>query len=584
MKRKTASIKGFLTRMFVSITLFFLVAVTVYSACLLTQLRRQAQKYNNNATKSYVEAFDNALQKIQNENQSMTVNNLSMKTMAIKNSTQAQRIEAEYRLRELLAIQTPEYGMTMICKPESGYILYHYGDSVNKNELFLQQSAFMHMFTERISDPALYVYDQWCLYQEGGQPFLFLVNHYNQVYLCSIIDLNVYLAQHGISSYGGYASTLVRLDDQVLVCPEGLADSPLRCAPPTRDSGLVGAIICSAVSELSHIEVCLVTQGASFIPEAMPGLIIYGFVIVIIFVILHVVLRIVEQSLLFPLQEIAIRSAELLGKNADGLISQEQDFEEYNRIRSALNDLVAQKRALEQSNITAQEQKEHVLLQYYQLQTRSHFFINCLKSLYGMAERNSRSQMQSMIIAFSNHLRYIFHDNLSCVTLADEMKEVDDYHRIISQDSPVPFLLNKDVPRELLGLEVPQLIIQTFLENTFKYADRRQGILIFHVEVETVVLEGRGFLQFHIFDNGGGYPEQFLSTINAEPDETFSTYNVGIANLRHRLRILYNENCMTHFYNEAGGAHSLIRIPATRRDDGDACGLRKEKQESQSRL
>lgn len=571
MRKKTASIKGLLTRTFLSITLFLLAAVTVYTACLLILLKRQAREYNDNSIRSYVEEFDNTLERIRGENQRMTLNNLSMKTMALKTSTQAQLIEADYRLKELIVIQTPAYGMTMICKPETGYILYHYGTQVNKDELFLQQSAFMHAFTGTISDSGRYVYDQWILYQQDDKTLLFLVNHYNQVYLCSIIDLNAYFSQHNVNSYDSYATTLVRFGDQTLFCSED------HDVPHAGNGGSFGAVACSAASGTSGIEISLITPTASFLPKAIPSLIIYGIVSITMFLILHVVMRIVDQSLLFPLQEISIRSAELLGKNTEGLISQKQDFEEYNRIRSALNDLVVQKRVLEQRYVTTQAQKEHALLQYYQLQTRSHFFINCLKSLYSMAERNNRAQMQGMIIAFSNHLRYIFHDNLSFVTLADELKEVDDYHRIVSQDLPMPFLLDKKVPKDLMDARVPQLIIQTFLENTYKYANRGQGILVFRVEVDSVRQEDQEFLRIHIYDNGGGYPEHVLNAINVQPDEEFCEYNVGIINLRHRMRILYNENCQIEFYNEAGGANTMIRIPlihsgsyptATKGEDG----------------
>lgn len=564
MRQKTASVKGILNRMFFCITLCLVAVVTLYTACLLLLLRRQVKEYNDNSIRSYVEELDNALGKTQSENQGMTVNNLSIKTIALKNSTSAQKIEAEYQLRELVAIQTPDYGMTMVYKPESGYVFYHYGEQVNQDELFLQQSAFMHAFTDLLKDSSQYVYNQWLFYQQNGRTLLFLVNHYNQVYLCSILDVDAYLAQHNVYSYNNYASVLIRLDGQVVYCEERLAGDPMCERLQAERNGPFGVIVSSAVSAESGMELCLVTPGTELLPGILSNLAIYGIVSVTLILILRVVMRMVDQSLLFPLQEISICSAELLGQNSESIISQKQDFEEYNRIRKALNDLVVQKRALEERFITTREQKNHALLQYYQLQTRSHFFINCLKSLYGMAERNNRTQMQAMIIAFSNHLRYVFHDNLVCVTLADELREVDDYHRIIALDFPLPFLLDKEVPKKFMNAEVPQLIIQTFLENTFKYAQRGKGILLFRVEVDSVFEDGCEYLRIHICDNGGGYPEQVLSAINAEPDRTVSEYNVGIVNLRQRILILYNGNCRVHFYNEENGAHSVICIPLTR--------------------
>ena len=43
-------------------------------------------------------------------------------------------------------------------------------------------------------------------------------------------------------------------------------------------------------------------------------------------------------------------------------------------IQTALARLVEQKVSLAKENLLWQSQREHALLQYYQLQTRSHFF------------------------------------------------------------------------------------------------------------------------------------------------------------------------------------------------------------------
>ena len=183
--------------------------------------------------------------------------------------------------------------------------------------------------------------------------------------------------------------------------------------------------------------------------------------------------------------------------------------------------------------------------------------------------------MQTMIIAFSNHLRYIFHDNLNLVTLQDEMKEVMDYHRIITLDFPLPFLVSKNIPNELLDVKVPPLIIQTFLENTYKYADRKKGMLVFQIDVSKVEDENKPYLRIHLSDNGGGYAEEVLESINSNQPDVFANYHVGINNLRHRLSILYDGDYQAAFYNEENGsAHSVLYIPI--RKDGEDMSEEKE--------
>ena len=144
-------------------------------------------------------------------------------------------------------------------------------------------------------------------------------------------------------------------------------------------------------------------------------------------------------------------------------------------------------------------------------------FLNCLKSLYHMLENGEKQRMQMMIIAFSNHLRYIFRDSMQEVTLAEELQEVMDYHRIISLDTAVPLLLTTHVPDALLECYVPSLLIQTFLENTCKYHGRDSGQILFDVEIAETEVDGAPFLHIRMTDNGVGYPPEILKAVNEAP-------------------------------------------------------------------
>ena len=140
-----------------------------------------------------------------------------------------------------------------------------------------------------------------------------------------------------------------------------------------------------------------------------------------------------------------------------------------------------------------------------------------------------------------------------------------DYHRIITMDFPRPFLLSSNVPKELLDVNVPPLVIQTFLENTYKYAGQAQGVLAFQIDVSQITFQQKEYLRIHLSDNGSGYTEEVLESINAEQMDMFTKDHVGISNLRHRISILYNGDYRTAFYNERnGGAHSVIYIPIMR--------------------
>ena len=266
--------------------------------------------------------------------------------------------------------------------------------------------------------------------------------------------------------------------------------------------------------------------------------------------------------MIYPLNQITNASSKLAGSDAEETGLQDQDdLIEFSTIRVALNRLVAQKVNLEQENISKTRDKEHALLQYYQLQTRSHFFLNCLKSLYNMSEQGEMEKMKVMILAFSNHLRYIFHDNLLLVTIRSELAEAQDYYQIIQMDRANPFLLNLEVDESLLDYKVPPLVVQTFLENSYKYNSGNKKFLRFHVQIDQIEMEKKPYIRLRLSDNGIGYGKDVLKKLS-ETDEQFEQYHIGISNLRRRMTLIYQDDYQMAFFNGVGGgAHSLIYLP-----------------------
>jgi sensor histidine kinase YesM len=292
------------------------------------------------------------------------------------------------------------------------------------------------------------------------------------------------------------------------------------------------------------------------------SVILFLIIIIVICALFGVMYTFISRFLIYPLNQITSASRKLAGADAEQTNLQDQDdLLEYSTIRVALNRLVAQKVNLEQDNIHKTREKEHALLQYYQLQTRSHFFLNCLKSLYNMSDRGEVEKIKMMILAFSNHLRYIFHDNLLLVTLKSELDEAQDYYHIIQMDRANPLLLNLDVDQSLLDQKVPPLVVQTFLENSYKYNPDTKKFLRFHVQIDQIEVEEKPYIRLRLSDNGIGYGKEVLKKLS-EADEQFEQYHVGISNLRRRMTLIYQNDYQMAFFNvPGGGACSLIYLP-----------------------
>ena len=112
---------------------------------------------------------------------------------------------------------------------------------------------------------------------------------------------------------------------------------------------------------------------------------------------------------------------------------------------------------------------------------------------------------------------------------------------------------------------MPPLVIQSFLENTYKHSVPGESMIVFTVQADTVWEDGKEYLQLHLSDNGSGYAQDRLAELNSPITGSFDTDNVGINNLKRRINLLFHGEGRTAFVNlPSGGACAIISFPARR--------------------
>lgn len=266
-------------------------------------------------------------------------------------------------------------------------------------------------------------------------------------------------------------------------------------------------------------------------------------------------LVLLNRSVLLPWQRLVNK----IGKSLVPEQSEEYRVEEFKRVDAAFTRMLNEIRELK---ITAYEQeikRQKAELQHLQLQIRPHFYLNCLKSLYGMAQQQSFERMQQMILAISSHLRYNFKDNLQLVPLSQEMEHVQNYMRIQQIAHHIPPLCEWNVDPALLDFALPPLSIQTFVENSVKYAMKPDRKL--HVSVKAAMLESDegNYADITILDNGDGFEASVLEELNCGDSSVYTDVHVGLSNLRQRLSMLYGDKaCLVFFNTEEGAAAEMI--------------------------
>ena len=405
---------------------------------------------------------------------------------------------------------------------------------------------------------------QWIAYAEDGHAILMNAVRRENLYVCSMVDMQAYssvysagddpivfsfFTEDAILTGGDYAGENgVALADMRASVDRTLRMNRAQIVLHGRVDPLYGIGLCGIISTTGiwgYTKVC------------MAILLLSLGVICCLFLVMYTHMK---RMLIYPLNQITKASCRI-AEGSDLGEAPEENLKEFEDIRCALQRLVDQKITLERNNVSTTYEKEHAMLQYYQLQTKSHFVLNCLKSIYNLSARGEMEKVLHIITSFSNHIRYAFHDNLSLVSVRAELDEVNDYFRIIQMERADPILLVQNVDPELMDFPIPPMLIQTALENVHKFNGPGRKILRFSVRIDSVEMDGREYVRVRLSDNGVGYSEEVLRMME-HPDADFEQYHVGIQNLRRRMDLLYQKQCQAAFFNNpGGGACSVFYLP-----------------------
>ncbi len=531
----------------------------------------QSLEYAASSLKKYTASFTEDLEDLQEFNNRLAYSNPSFQLLSLEGYSDSKRLVELYNLRQLMASHTASYGVTMMYDSEEDVAYFSVGDRIPQGTGEAHNLYnFLHQLGKEPERFGMEKYGQWFVAENQGDPYFILATDNRRSTLFSCINLRAYVEKTPVPLFSPEDSALVFTSQRELLGEGkmgalGLSPGSLADVPQTIQGSLLeGYFCCTVFLEDYVLGFAAVTPVSALVERVLPQILFAGLAIVVVLIILFAVYKLLGHILVLPLQEIAAMSQQLKQAQEPESVPLPSDrYQEFSEIKAALRNMRDDIVALEMEKQRKESEKEHAMLQYFQLQTRSHFFLNCLKSLYSMLENGELGRMKNMILGFSNHLRYIFHDTMSLVPLSEELKEVNDYQRILLLDSSRIFFIQQEVPAQFLSCKVPPLVIQTFLENTFKYNSNRSGVpLSFHIQVGKIEDEKGTYLQIRCYDNGQGYSPNVLEKINGELDSAFDQTNVGINNLRRRLSILFHSDFQTAFYNlPQGGACSVIFIP-----------------------
>lgn len=291
--------------------------------------------------------------------------------------------------------------------------------------------------------------------------------------------------------------------------------------------------------------------------SAISGLV--WMIITVVFLMILLVIfgfRLIQSSLISPLTDVETGIEELRKGNL-GYQLKDQDVSEFQNIVSMYNTLGSEIKSLKIDMYEEELAKNRFELLALQRQLDPHFFINCLNNLKTLHVMGREEEYQQMSEELSSYLRAILSQKTE-ITLREETERCRNYVRLQQIRYRNRAELEISVYEELEDTIIPAHLLQTFVENSFKYGFEGDKKLEISIRTE---FDEEDHILFIIRDNGKGYDPAFLEKLNSDsPMIREDRECVGIYNVRQRLRLFYHEEASLELRNDHG-AVAVIRIP-----------------------
>lgn len=234
---------------------------------------------------------------------------------------------------------------------------------------------------------------------------------------------------------------------------------------------------------------------------------------------------------------------------------------EFENINESFNYMTEQIKKLKIDIYEQKIERQSTQLKYLRLQTNPHFCLNALNVIYSLTLSKDIDMIKRLVLCLTRHSRYILKTSQSKVTLQEETAYISNYLEIQKIRFPYHFEYVMEIEAGLEEILVPPFILQTFVENTFKYAVTDSEKLKIFIRVQKICMN---MLSIQIEDCGRGFSDKVLDSIRERKritDENMEEH-YGINNILERLDILYKEEYKAVFSNCAGqGARVVIEIP-----------------------
>jgi len=167
-------------------------------------------------------------------------------------------------------------------------------------------------------------------------------------------------------------------------------------------------------------------------------------------------------------------------------------------------------------------------LAFLRHQLSPHFFMNTLNNIHALIDINAEDA-KNTIIQLSTMMRYLLYDTAQGqTTLKKEIAFIESYITLMKLRFPENVAITLKVSNEIRDIEIPPMLLISFLENAFKHGVSYQARSFVSVKIDQT---DKG-LNFNIINS------KHKSNVSLEK----SYSGIGLTNIKKSLELLFRNN------------------------------------------
>ncbi len=250
------------------------------------------------------------------------------------------------------------------------------------------------------------------------------------------------------------------------------------------------------------------------------------------------------------------------------------------KIAGRFNEMSLQNKRLIEDLVQAEAQKNSAKMEavdykyrFLHTQINPHFIYNSLETINAIAKVNHTPEVSSIVQLIGKYFRNITkYSDLQFIALEKEFELLQCFIDIYKTIRGSNIEIRLDCPQDLKEVEIPTMLLQPIVENSFVHGMRGMDELFIVCLSAKGIMDEQGNLAeliLSVEDNGIGMDEAAVERLTrgkrSEPDETDRKKvfrNIGIPNIIERLKMLYGDRAELTVVSGKDGTTIQIRLPA----------------------